>query len=466
MIKRLLISFVLVLVVCWPLSTARGQETQLDGPYYIVQPGDNLWSISQRFGVSVDELVAKNDLADPGQLAVGQKLVIPGLEGLQGELVTQKVPFGENFRSISRRYEIAPDLMARLNHFTSPAELYAGSSLIVPSGTGDLPKLAGGRVTLAAQQSLFELAITRGLNPWVLRHANQLPGSWAALPGETLHLPNSAESGPGALPPEIAAIQVITPLIQGQTLSIRYQSATPVFVSGQIGERAFSFFQLEQGVFAGLQGIHAMLPPGLYSLELSGALPDGTPVGFSQPVAVWDGGYPFDPPLVVNSETVDVANTQPEDMQWAEVVLPITPQKLWQGMFVSPVPAHLSDCYPSLFGNRRSYNGSAYTYFHTGLDFCGQIGVDIYAAAAGVVVAVEELTVRGNATVIDHGWGVYTAYAHQSEILVETGQKVEAGQLIGKIGSTGRVTGPHLHWEVIVGGMQVDPLQWLAQQFP
>ena len=136
------------------------------------------------------------------------------------------------------------------------------------------------------------------------------------------------------------------------------------------------------------------------------------------------------------------------------------------GKFQNPVPAYLSECYPSLFGNRRSYNGSGYLYFHTGLDFCGQTGVEIYAPAAGRVVFVGELIVRGNATVIDHGWGVYTGYGHQSEIFVKEGDWVETGDLIGLVGETGRVTGPHLHWEVIVGGVQVDPLQWLGEAFP
>ena len=96
----------------------------------------------------------------------------------------------------------------------------------------------------------------------------------------------------------------------------------------------------------------------------------------------------------------------------------------------------------------------------------GQIGNPIYAAAAGVVVFTGPLTVRGNATMIDHGWGVYTAYLHQSEILVKVGEHVEQGQFIGRVGNTGRVEGPHLHFEVIVGGVQVEPLQWLDQEFP
>jgi murein DD-endopeptidase MepM/ murein hydrolase activator NlpD len=82
------------------------------------------------------------------------------------------------------------------------------------------------------------------------------------------------------------------------------------------------------------------------------------------------------------------------------------------------------------------------------------------------VVFTRELTVRGNATMIDHGWGVYTAYMHQAEIRVEAGDRVEAGQVIGAAGQTGRVSGPHLHLEVWVGGVQVDPMEWLLQEFP
>jgi murein DD-endopeptidase MepM/ murein hydrolase activator NlpD len=199
---------------------------------------------------------------------------------------------------------------------------------------------------------------------------------------------------------------------------------------------------------------------------LNGTLPDGTDFSFSQNIYVQNGNYPYDPPLVVNSETVDVENTTQEDLTWTQIIAPITPERLWKGVFGSPVPYEYSDCFPSNFGNRRSYNGSTYDFFHTGLDFCGQIGTDIYAPADGVVVFTDSVIVRGNATVIDHGWGIYSAYGHQSEILVNVGDQVKQGQLIGRVGETGRVSGPHLHWEIIAGGVQVDPLQWLAREFP
>jgi murein DD-endopeptidase MepM/ murein hydrolase activator NlpD len=82
------------------------------------------------------------------------------------------------------------------------------------------------------------------------------------------------------------------------------------------------------------------------------------------------------------------------------------------------------------------------------------------------VVFAGPLTVRGNSTIIDHGRGIYTAYLHQSEILVKPGDLVSTGQVIGKVGGTGRVTGPHLHWEVWNGGVQVDPMDWLEQSYP
>jgi murein DD-endopeptidase MepM/ murein hydrolase activator NlpD len=104
--------------------------------------------------------------------------------------------------------------------------------------------------------------------------------------------------------------------------------------------------------------------------------------------------------------------------------------------------------------------------FHTGLDFAGGEGLQIFAPAAGRVVFAAPLTVRGNATIIDHGLGVYSGFWHQSQMLVNVGDLVQAGQVIGLVGETGRVTGAHLHWEIWVNGVQVDPLNWLNQTYP
>jgi murein DD-endopeptidase MepM/ murein hydrolase activator NlpD len=136
-------------------------------------------------------------------------------------------------------------------------------------------------------------------------------------------------------------------------------------------------------------------------------------------------------------------------------------------MFQLPVDSQY--CVRSRFGTRRSYNNGALFTFHSGLDFgvCSQTHpLDIYAPADGVVIFTGLKTVRGNVTIIDHGWGIYSGIFHQSAILVAVGDHVTAGQLIGKIGATGRVTGPHLHWDLWVNGVQVDPTIWLNQEFP
>ena len=459
---RVIIVFVILIL---PTSVSLAQDQQPEGPVYIVQEGDSLWGIAARFGLTLDELSQANGITDPNQLALGARLVIPGFEGVTGVLSTESVQFGETLESLSRRYQTPVDTLVRLNRITSPAEIYAGATLIVP--VNEDPIVPAQRASLAEGQSLLELAVQQGANPWAIAHNNELNGPVEALPGDVLRTSGEDDNGPGALPGAIYSIQLKpAPLIQGKAAIVQVQGAPGLNLSGSFVDHDLNFFSLADGNYVALQGIHALLDPGLYPLTLKGSLPDGTPLGFTQLVFVKDGGYPFDPPLTVPPETFDPAVTKPEDAQWFALAAPITPEKYWQGEFHSPTPPEYSDCFTSWFGDRRSYNGSPYDYFHSGLDFCTGSGPNILAAAAGKVVFAGPLTVRGNATMIDHGWGVYTAYMHQSKQFVQVGEMVEAGQVIGASGGTGRAQGPHLHFEVLVGGVQVDPEDWLSQVFP
>ena len=142
----------------------------------------------------------------------------------------------------------------------------------------------------------------------------------------------------------------------------------------------------------------------------------------------------------------------------------ITPEKYWDGIFRTPVDEPV--CIKSWFGNRRSYNDQPFNRYHSGVDFGVCANLNVYAPADGVVVFSGPLTVRGNATIIDHGMGVYSGFWHQTQSFVEVGQKVTSGELIGEIGSTGRSTGPHLHWELFVNGNSVNPLDWLEKTYP
>jgi murein DD-endopeptidase MepM/ murein hydrolase activator NlpD len=440
------------------------QEEEPEVAYYLIQEGDYLWDIAARFGTTLEDLKQANGVSDPDQLSIGDLLVIPGLDGFQGRVDTMTVPLGETLHSLSRRYRVSLQTLIRLNRLVSPSELFAGATLVIPAEISSLS--ASGRTSLEPGRTLLELAVLNGVNPWQIATGNQLSGTWNAIPGDVLSLPGRDGAGPGALPSAIPQISLEPlALYQGKTAVIRLKAAPGLTISGSLVGSELNFFPLEDELVA-FQGIHAMTEPGLYPLTLNVDLPGGEPFVFTQSVLIRDSNYPFDPPLSVDPETFDPAVTTPEDEQWQSLATPVTPEKLWQGSFESPVPAQFSECWTSLFGSRRSYNGSPYDYFHSGLDFCGSTGTDLYAPAAGKVVFAGPLTVRGNATVIDHGWGIYTAYDHQSQIFVRAGDLVQPGQLIGLGGATGRTTGPHLHWEVWVGGVQVDPMDWLERNFP
>lgn len=100
--------------------------------------------------------------------------------------------------------------------------------------------------------------------------------------------------------------------------------------------------------------------------------------------------------------------------------------------------------------------------FHEGLDFPGPEGTPIYAAAAGIVSTAEDTTGYGKLVKIEHGSGLETRYAHNQKLLVKVGERVEKGQAIAEMGSTGRSTGPHLHYEIRFKGNALDPRQYLS----
>ena len=134
----------------------------------------------------------------------------------------------------------------------------------------------------------------------------------------------------------------------------------------------------------------------------------------------------------------------------------------WQGAWIVPVVGEVS----GVFGSHRTYDGVPGDSWHHGHDIAADHGDPIVAPAAGVVVWAGELVVHGIGVIIDHGAGVYSGYWHMSQLAVREGMEVAAGDWLGNIGSTGLSTGPHLHWEVIVQGIDVDPVQWLGSEQP
>ncbi len=141
--------------------------------------------------------------------------------------------------------------------------------------------------------------------------------------------------------------------------------------------------------------------------------------------------------------------------------LAYTPRQLWSGRFSYPLEAPLTDG----FGTLRSYNGGPARTYHEGRDLGAFGGTPIYASAAGEVLVARPLTVRGGAVIVDHGLGVVTGYYHQSRIVVREGQAVNKGDLLGYVGDTGFANGAHLHWELRIAGVPVDPDEWTKADF-
>ena len=132
-------------------------------------------------------------------------------------------------------------------------------------------------------------------------------------------------------------------------------------------------------------------------------------------------------------------------------------ERLWTDPFVRPVPQEAN----SAFGTRSIFNGKPRNA-HGGADFLSPAGTPIHAPSAGRIVVARHLYFSGNTVVIDHGLGLFSMLAHLSAIDVHEGDRVSTRQLLGRVGATGRVTGPHLHWAVRASGARVDPLSLLA----
>ncbi|HET7105901.1 MAG TPA: M23 family metallopeptidase [Candidatus Acidoferrum sp.] len=213
-----------------------------------------------------------------------------------------------------------------------------------------------------------------------------------------------------------------------------------------------------------LLGVDLEKPAGRYELKISGSLADGKPIACSLPVTVRTGKFPTER-LSVEKQFVQ---PDPEQQKRAEedqkkmkaIYDTVTPEVLWKGKFVLPLKGVTTG---GNFGRRRVLNGEARSP-HAGVDFPAAAGTPVFAAQSGKIVVAENLYYSGNTVVIDHGFGIYTLYAHLSEIGVHAGDPVEVSAEIGKVGATGRVTGPHLHWGLTIDHARVNGLQIVQRQ--
>lgn len=180
------------------------------------------------------------------------------------------------------------------------------------------------------------------------------------------------------------------------------------------------------------------------------------------PINIKTADYPIETlsvdPALVTPPPEAMERIAAEKAQAEAIYGHFTPIRYWNRAFIKPLDSNIT----SEYGSARTYNGSFKSY-HGGVDFRARTPIPIIAANDGIVVLVQERYYSGGTIIIDHGEGLYSCYFHMSHFDVKVGDRVERGQTIGLTGATGRITGPHLHFGMVVHGVQTDPLDLISQ---
>lgn len=237
--------------------------------------------------------------------------------------------------------------------------------------------------------------------------------------------------------------------------------AAPASASAVRVEWLGKFLEVQLELSGGVKACRILLgagigtPHGAQTIRVSTAGPAGeiTVLGSVRVTAV---AFPEQrltlPKKMVNPSKADQERIKREQELMSRALSEVTPRRLWNLPFVRPVPGEVT----SAFGLKRILNGQPRNS-HTGLDLDGVTGEPALAAADGRVSLTGDFYYNGKSVFVDHGQGVISMYFHLSSVDVREGQTVRAGQMVGKVGSTGRSTGPHLHLGLKILGQSVDP---------
>jgi murein DD-endopeptidase MepM/ murein hydrolase activator NlpD len=253
-------------------------------------------------------------------------------------------------------------------------------------------------------------------------------------------------------------------LKQGQVGLLRLSGGDVQEARALLRNREYPFFADADGSWYALIVADIDAQPRDYPLSVLVRAASGETSSAETLITVESGGFvrqAFEVPANLGY-LIDPEVERNEFARIEAVIGTVSSSRLWSDQPWQPA---LNAPYSSAFGQYRILSQTIQTR-HTGWDQSAPVGTPIAASAAGVVAFAGRLDIRGSYILIDHGWGVYTGYAHLSQVNVERGQSVQQGQIIGATGNSGRSSGPHLHWEVLVGGEWVDGVLFLEMWLP
>jgi murein DD-endopeptidase MepM/ murein hydrolase activator NlpD len=226
-------------------------------------------------------------------------------------------------------------------------------------------------------------------------------------------------------------------------------------VSGIFLKRKIPFFQMTDTSFAGIIGIDMEDPPGLQELSVNILTQTGTD-HLSYTILIIKEQYAVQhltlPKDKVDLDAKTLKRVQQEKKELAEAFHHIGAHPLWNGPFLEPLNGKVT----GVFGSRRVINGQPRRP-HSGEDIAAPKGTPVQAINKGTVVKTVNHFFSGKGVVLDHGVGLFSMYFHLSEIAVKSGQNIKKGETLGKVGASGRATGPHLHWGIRLNGSRINP---------
>jgi len=226
------------------------------------------------------------------------------------------------------------------------------------------------------------------------------------------------------------------------------------------GKRFLLAFRSKEGTYESLVGVDLNTKPSRYEMKVVATDGGGHPYSKSLSIKVEKTDFPVQkltlPRSMVDLDPKTLERVNRESKKLKAVFESVPTETLWRGAFLRPVEGEVT----TGFGLRRVINGQQKSP-HTGLDLRADEGIPVAACNGGRVALVDELFFSGKSVILDHGGGLYSMYFHLSETGVNEGDRVNTGDVLGRVGSTGRSTGPHLHWGMIIRGARVDPLSFL-----
>jgi murein DD-endopeptidase MepM/ murein hydrolase activator NlpD len=252
-------------------------------------------------------------------------------------------------------------------------------------------------------------------------------------------------------------------MFQGGLVEIEVSGDDLATVEGKLGREKVGFYANGASTFSAILGADVAAKPGTSKLLLTAVDRAGKTINTAVPVRIKPRAFHKEsfnvPPGFDQMTPENLEEIRREQSSFAEAFASSVPERLWDAPFVRPVPQEAS---ASSFGSQRIINGVARAP-HSGTDLSAPAGTEVRAANNGRAVLVGNFFFAGGSVVLDHGGGLFTMYFHLSEFKVEEGARVRKGDVIALSGSSGRVTGAHLHWGARLANARIDPLELLKK---